>query len=72
MYEIRLRQSGSTYSACGLITKSTERIKKSKKVQIQYVCVKRFHPMSQKINTRFSSQFTALIIEISSANKILV
>ena len=38
--EMYLRQPGSTYSACGPLTKNKERIKKIKKQEIHYIFIK--------------------------------
>ena len=40
MPEMRLRQPGFTYSACGTFTKNKERIKKIKKQEIQNIFIK--------------------------------
>ena len=40
MPEMYLRQPGSTYSACGPLTKNKERIKKIKKQEIHYIFIK--------------------------------
>ena len=40
MPEMRLRQPGFTYSACGPFTKNKERIQNLKKQEIQHVFIK--------------------------------
>ena len=40
MSKKHLRQRGFVYSTCGLFTKNKERIKKLKKLEIQYIFIK--------------------------------
>ena len=40
MSKNHLRQRGFVYSTCGLFTKNKERIKKLKKLEIQYIFIK--------------------------------